>query len=161
MELSKLDTKSPQEEGAFLQLRHPKFGHLLWTGADADGENRLKDGSDDVDPDEFDVEPIGVTVRGLEAPSVKAVAQKIEDQMARKPGTVPQSRKPKITDEEAGLRMAEVLVVEFHGLTKDGEPLQATKESVREFFQLSDDLVTQVLNFARTKENFFKGTSKP
>lgn len=157
MEFSKLDTKSPQEEGAFLQLRHPKFGHLLWTGADADDENRLGDGSDDVDAADFDVEPIGVTVRGLEAPSVKEVATKIEDAMSRKPN--PQSRKPKMTEEEAGLRMAEILVVEFHGLTKDGETVEASKENIREFFQLSDDLVRQVLAFARDKENFFKGTS--
>jgi len=131
MEFSQLDTKSPQEEGAFLHLRHPKFGHLLWTGPDADSENRL----DPEDGEGADAEPIGVTVRGLEAPSVKE-------------------------EEEAGLRMAEILVIEFHGLTKGGEPVEATKENIREFFQLSDDLVQQVLTFARDKENFFLGTSK-
>lgn len=147
MDFNKLDTKSPQEEGAFCHLRHPKFGHLLWSGPSADSEGKVKD---EEDPPE-DVEPIGVVVRGMEAPSVKKAAQSIND--ALNPPKA--AAKRPITEEEAGLRFAEVLVVEFRGLEKDGKPAEATKDNIRSFFQMSDDLVQQILAFAKSKPNFF------
>lgn len=153
MELSTLDTKSPQEEGAFCHLRHTKFGHLLWSGPSADPEGRT-DLDDDGEPIADDVEAIGVVVKGIEAPSVKAAATKIEK--ALKP--VPRGQKQKtitIDEEEAGLRFAEALVTEFRGLTLNGEPVEATKENIRNFFMMSDNLVEQILTFARTQPNFF------
>jgi hypothetical protein len=140
MEIHALNTKAPQEDGAFLHLTHTKFGHLLYTGPGADEEGRLVDS-------EQEHEPIGVLVRGMEAPTVQAAAAKIEAAKVKK--TDP------IDNEEAGFRFCEVLVIEFRGLTKNGAPLEATKENIRAFFRLSDDLVTQVLRFARERSNFF------
>lgn len=148
MDFSKLDTKSPQEEGAFCHLKHTKFGHELYSGPGSDEEGRIVDESKDV-------EPIGVIVRGMEAPSVKKAAIKVEADLNPPKAT---GKKP-ISQEEAGLRFAEILVVGFVGLTKNGEPVEPTKENVRAFFQVSDNLVEQVLDFARTKPNFFENGS--
>lgn len=148
MDLSKLDTKSPQEEGAFCHLKHTKFGHELYSGEGTDDEGRIIDETKDY-------EAIGVIVRGMEAPSVKKAAIKIEADLNPPKAT---GRKP-ISQEEAGLRFAEILVVGFVGLTKNGQPVEPTKENVRAFFQVSDNLVEQVLEFARAKPNFFGNES--
>jgi hypothetical protein len=148
MDLTKLNTKEPQEEGAFCHLRHTKFGHLLYSGPGTDEEGRVVD-------DQLDHEPIGVMVRGMEAPSVKKVALQIEKDLNPPKAT---GRKP-ITEEEAGFRLAEVLVVEFKGLTMDGEPVKASASNIRNFFKMSDNLIEQILEFARSKPNFFEKAS--
>lgn len=151
MDFSKLDTKSPQEEGAFCHLRHPKFGHLLWSGLSADEEGMIPDESFTDGEPPPSCEPIGVVVRGMEAPSVKKAAVAIQE--ALNPPKA--AGKRAITEEEAGLRFAEALVVEFRGMEKDGLPAEATKENIRQFFRMSDDLVQQIIAFAKSAPNFF------
>lgn len=145
MDFKQLDTKTPQEEGSFCHLRHTKFEHDLYSGEGADEEGRLVD-------DSKDHEPIGVYVRGMESPSVKKAAMKIDAALKSK-------NQIRITEDEAGLRFCEVLVTGFRGLTVDGKPAEASKETIRQFFGMSDNLVEQVLDYAKVRGNFFKTPS--
>lgn len=152
MELYNLDTKSVQEEGAFCHLTHPKFGHKMYTGDCADEEGRLLPEYDE-DEDAESLEPVGVTCRGMEAPSVLAQAKKIDRLM--KPG----KNRMAIDAHEAGIRFAQALVSRFHGVEEDGEELKATKDNIARFFGMSDDLVEQVVVFAKERNNFFGNAS--
>jgi hypothetical protein len=136
MELTRLETKTGASKGAFLHLKHPALGHLMYTGPDADSDGR-RDGKN--------VEKVGCHVLGLESERVRERAKAI------------QGKKLKGDDdaEEAGIAFVSSLVVSFKGLTKDGKPLEATDESKREFFAQSDSLVEQVMEFAQDRANFF------
>lgn len=143
MELNKLDVKSAEEEGAFLHLTHPSGKFPMYTGKGADEYGFLFD-------ENKDHEPVGVMVRGIESPTVKDTAKGIERRKMRK-------KRGQVNEEKDGLDFACSLVIEFRGIFRDGEPLEATDENKREFFEKSDKLVRQVLDFAQEGGNFFKG----
>ena len=144
MDLSSLNTKEAQQEGAFLHLKHPVWGYPLYTGPGADPETGQL-----LDP-EADHEAVGVVVRGMEAQSVREAARRHEAaNVARSSAAA----------EQAGLDFACALVVAFRGITRDGAPLEATPEAKRRFFLQSDNLVKQVTDFAKDRVNFFTAAS--
>ena len=59
MDFSALDTKKAAEKGAFLHLKHPALGHLLW-----DGDDKTR--------------PIGVFVRGMESRTVQDTLKRLQ-----------------------------------------------------------------------------------
>jgi hypothetical protein len=141
MKLSSLNTKQGAESGAWLHLKHPALGHLMWHGPDADemGE-RMGD----------NVKPVRVLVRGTESETVRKERRAIE--ASRMEGAT-------ITPEEEGLRLCMKMIVEFDGVTdENGIALHKVEGGVKEFLESSDDLVVQVVNFSRKSSNFF---SKP
>lgn len=153
MRISDLDTKSPQDEGSFMHLAHTKYGHLMYTGPDADPDGRWI-GKGEPDPDKA----VGVMVRGMEGQTVQKFT--LEQQrkalaMAKKPAV----NQPEV-DHENGLKFACVLITEFVNLEDEhGEPLQPTNENKRAFVEMSDDISRQLLQFSRERENFFKPLS--
>ena len=133
MDVSTLNTKDPAENGAFLHLRHPFTGELLWS-------------------DEKKTEKVGLMVRGNEAPTVQKALKKV----TRGLNTRKRAR-PGDSDEKRGMIYARALVMEFIGLTKEGRDLDADDESdIEWFFDQSDDFVAQVIEFAEDRANFFK-----
>ncbi len=138
MDISALNTKTGSQKGAFLHLRHPALGHLLYSGEGADALGRA------VDMDK--VEKAGVTVFGAEAEYVQeqiARIQKLSDDG------------DKAAAKQRGLDFVCTLVREFHGLTANGLPLGSSDKDKRTFFEQSDGLVEQVIEFARERRNFF------
>lgn len=59
-------------------------------------------------------------------------------------------------DREAGLSFACSLVISMHGLEKKGKPMEVTEANKRAFFEQSDGLVEQIVEFAQDRANFFK-----
>jgi hypothetical protein len=143
MKLSALNTKAGAENGAWLHLRHPvkEYNHLLYEGPGADEYGRLIDA-------EKEHRPVRLLVRGAESETVRAERHAIEAE--RLDGKV-------ITAEEEGLRLVCSMVIEFQGLMDStGAPLKADDKTKREFFDQSDGLVVQVVDFARQGANFFE-----
>lgn len=128
MDFSALNTKVPAEKGAFLHLKHPALGTLLWDG---EGADRKK---------------VGVYVRGIES---KTVQDRIKRTQKEKLDGVDGA-------EEAGRAFAVSLIVSFDGVERDGKPLPATDEGIQWFFDQSDGFVEQVLKFAQDRASFFK-----
>lgn len=129
--VSTLNTKTPSENGAFMQLRHPVTNELITT----------KDG-----------EKAGLMVRGNEAPTVQKVLKKMNNRMGK--GGAQSARER----EAQGLLYARALVMSFENLEhENGHPLAADDESdVEWFFNQSNNFVTQVVEFAEDTSNFFK-----
>ncbi len=141
MEFSSLNTKDAAERGAELHLRHPVYAHPLYSGGGTDADGRWTDKAQSPDP-------ITVTVRGVESRSVQDRLKRLQRNRV----------KGKEADaEETGLEFVCSLVIGFSGLTKGGEPMRAT--DARAFFEQSDDLVEQVIDFAKERSNFFGDAS--
>lgn len=161
MDFTKLDTKKPAERGAFLHLKHPAMGHLLY---DTEDPMSPWDGISD------EPEKVGVTVRGTESETVKDEARALAKQRMMSPHQRARAKnnapdhipteaeidaQTKET-EDAAMAFVCSLVISFHGLSdKAGKPLEATDANKRAFFEQSDDLVTQVIQFAQRASNFF------
>lgn len=140
MDFTSLNTKKGAAKGAFLHLKHPALGHKLYTGEGASGLGEL------VDADKAD--KVGVSVLGMESERVRNRAKEISRKRMK-------DGENEATDED-GVIFVCSLVTEFHGIEKDGKPMAATEENKRAFFEQSDALVEQVLNFAQDRANFFK-----
>jgi hypothetical protein len=140
MDFRKLDTKTDAETGAFLQLRHPVLGHLLYSGEGTDEEGAWIDKT--KTPKE-----VGVMCRGIESATVQGRLKK-----SRKGAMAGGDR----DDEALGLVLVCSIVVKFINLQSGGKPLEATQANKEAFFDQSDDLVRQVIDFAKEKGNFFK-----
>jgi hypothetical protein len=142
MDLTRLDTKAGAETGAELHLKHPVHGHYLYAGEGCDEDGGWNG--------KGKPEPVTVTVRGTESKTVRDRLKKLQrERMKRR----------EADDEESGLEFVCSLVIAFSGLTLNGKPMEATPENKRRFFEQSDDLVEQVLDFAKDRANFFAGTS--
>lgn len=154
MKLSKLDTKTPQDDGAFMHLEHTKFGHLMYTGENADDDGRWKS---DEDPD--DKMRVGLMVRGMEAQTVQEFTREKQRKSlvnANRKNPTPVSD----LEHENGIEFACVLISDFVNITDDNdEPLKPTDKNKRLFIELSDDLSRQILAFSRDRDNFFKPLS--
>jgi hypothetical protein len=88
---------------------------------------------------------VGVTVRGTES---KVVQDRLKSSAkARLDGDADQS----------ALDFVCALVIEFHGVERDGETL--TADDAAWFFGLSDSFVEQVIEFAKDRASFFKVAS--
>lgn len=149
MRISQLDTKSPQDEGAFMHMTHTKFGHLMYTGPEADEEGRWVAKSD-PDPDQA----VGLMVRGMEAQTV----QEFTRRQQRK--SISQSKKPVFDqaerDHENGIKFACILITDFVNIEdEDGSPLEPSNENKRLLIEMSDDISRQILDFAGERDNFF------
>ncbi|MAM60865.1 hypothetical protein [Maritimibacter sp. UBA3975] len=141
MELTNLETKSGENKGAFLHLSHPAGGFKMWTGEGSDKDGRLID--------KAKAEKVGVHVLGLESERVRERARQLSKKKLEGDDDA----------EEAGLDFVCSLVTEFVGLTQDGKPLVANEANKRAFFEQSDALVKQVMDFAGDKANFWQGDS--
>ena len=154
MKLSDLDTKSPQDEGAFLHLTHSKFGHFMYTGENADKDGRWTGEGDDAKP--LDSQRIGLVVRGMEAQSVQEFTreqQRLDLANAKKKVPTPL---PEL-EHENGIKFGCTLIVSFVNIEgEDGKNLPPTEENKRAFLEMSDDLSRQILMFARDRDNFFR-----
>ena len=144
MDFTKLNTKKHAERGAWLHLRHPVGDFLLYTGDGADENGRLVDAAKDH-------KPVRVRIRGQESPTFREAMQRIN---ANKIAEMSPAEAEQTTKE-----VACALVIEFDGVEKDGKPLEPTKENLMAFFDQSDGLVVQVVEFAREARNFFNAAS--
>lgn len=142
MDLQKLNTKDGAEKGADLHLKHPVLGHYLYSGENCD--------ADGVWTGTGKATPVAVVVRGTESKTVRDRLKKIQREKVKRPDA---------DDEETGLEFVCSLVVAFKGITMDGKPMEATPENKRMFFEQSDALVEQVIDFAKDRANFFGKTS--
>jgi len=151
MKISKLDTKTPQDEGAFMHMTSPKFGHLMYTGPNADDEGRWTSEDQDPDPEAA----VGLMVRGMEAQSVQEFTRAQQRKAltnAKKTNPTPQSD----IDHENGIKFACVLITDFVNIEDEaGDPLEPTEENKRWLIAMSDDISRQLLKFARDQDNFF------
>jgi len=143
MDFATLDTKTSAEKGARLHLRHPAIQHLLYTGdgCDIDGQwiNKKKKG-----------EAVGVVVRGTESKSVQDRLKILQKQKVKGEDEI---------GEESALEFVCSLVIGFFGLERDGKPIEANDDNKRLFFEMSDGLVEQVVDFSKERANFFTATS--
>ena len=146
MDISALDTKGAAERGASLHLKHPALGHLLYSGEGADPRTGKL-----VDKDKPH-EACCAVIRGIESTTVRK-AMRAQEKAALAGGD------PTEELEEKGLEYVCLLVIDFTGLTDGGKPLKATDANKRKFFAQSDDLVLQVLDFAKERANFFNSGS--
>ncbi len=149
MDLSTLNTAGPAERGSALHLKHPALGHLLYTGDGASEMGELID--------ESKAEPVLVFVRGIESKSAREFARALHQARMKLDEKRPSDL---AAIEKIGLDFAVSLVVGFSGLERDGKPLEATEENIRAFLSASDEIVSQVTEFAQDKRNFFaKGSA--
>lgn len=125
MDISTLNTKKGAEKGAFMQLAHPITGAPL---VDDDGE------------------PVGLYLRGSEAPTVQKKLRAM--QKATMSG-----------GEQTGMEYVCSLVVGVQGLDRDGRPLTTSRADLEFLFDQSDAFVEQVVAFARDRANFFGQTA--
>lgn len=126
MDFSKLETKTGAEKGAFLHLRHPASGELLY---DTSVEPKSK---------------IGLFVRGTESKTVQDRLKGLQREQVKGADA-----------EDSGLEFVSSLVIRFVGVERDGRLLSAIDEDLRFFFGLSDSFVEQVIDFAKARSNFF------
>jgi len=145
MEFNKLETKTGAKKGAFLHLRHPGEGHLLYTGELADEWGSLVD-----DAKADDAQKVGVYVLGYESDKVRRKARAMRRERMKS-----QTMTDEQTDER-GMAFVCSLVIGFEGIETDGKPLEASDGNKREFFSQSEGLIDQVLAFAKDRSNFFK-----
>ena len=157
MDFAKLDTKTPAENGAFLHLRHPSLGHLLYNGKGCDEHNDWKDKKKDASK-------VGVIVRGVESESVQNHAKKLDAQRIKNtngkrkaPGGEVERTAEEI--EQEALDFCVSLVVGFVGFEKDGKEIVADENTKYAFFTSSNNLIEQVVDFA--KDHQFAFTSAP
>ena len=151
MDIFDLDTKGPQEDGAFMHMTHTKYGFPLYTGPNADKHGRWINA--DEEPDEKFA--VGFMIRGNESKTVQDCIRKqkrVTAANARKSVPIPDDE----LFEEAGVKFACALILSFVNLERDGEPLEATEENKRWFIGLSDDIGKQVTRFAKVADNFFE-----
>lgn len=147
MRLSAINTKAGAEAGAWLHLVHPALEHPLYSGPGADPDTGQL-----IDP-EAEHQRVEVRVLGTESKSVQQRAKKFAAKMER-------GKKLGAEDEREAMEFVYSLVVAFHGIEgPDGEPLQADADGKRLFFEQSDGLMEQVIEFAKDRENFFKRPS--
>lgn len=104
MEMTELDSRTPAENGAWLHLKHPKTGALMWDGD----------------------KPCRVLVRGAES----RTAIKATSALLRKRKTVDIAD----IEENAARNIAMVapLIVAFENMTRDGKPMVVPGDA--EFF---------------------------
>jgi len=143
MELSALDTKAPAEAGAFCHLRAipERGGHLLYTGPGSDETGNAVDKRKKPTA-------VGVYLRGFESDTVQKARKKAQRD-AIKAGH-------DADDEETSLQIAAALIIDFQGITVDGEPLEPTHDNKMRFLKASNDLVEQILLFAKDRSHFFE-----
>jgi len=164
MELKALNTKDAAEAGAELHFTHPAMGHLMYSGGGADpitGEL--------VKADKNAAAIIGI-IRGLESKTVRdtikaAAKSKLTSRngKSKQPDHIPTDAEVdrEVADaEKGGMDLACVLLADIKGLTLDGKPMEPTEENKRTFFDQSDALMMQVLDFAKDNANFFGNGSK-
>lgn len=154
MDLSIVDVKARCEGGARLHLRHPVFGHLLFTGEGTDETGQRLEALDKDGAVTHDkrAKPVEVTVRGNEAPSVRKVVQKnnLTDMLSKNVGHI----------EKTGRSYAASLIMEFHNIEdENGEPLQADAAGIAKFLTACDDFIKQIVDFSNDQANFFKSAS--
>lgn len=137
MDFNKLNTVKGADKGAWLHLKHPAFGHLLYTGKGADEDGRLEK--------KEDAKPVRVFVQGMESEAVQNIVRDIQKN----------ALDGSEATEEEGFAIGCALVTAFEGIEKDGEPLTATKENKIAFFNQSSALITQVTQFASNRANFY------
>lgn len=151
MKISNLDTKSPQDDGAFMHLEHTKFGHVMYSGEGADEHGRWVS-----DREPGDEQRVGLVVRGFEARSVQAFTR---EQQRKNLANSKKSKPTPLADLEFenGIKLACVLIVDFVNIEdENGDPLEPTDENKRQFITISDDVSRQVVKFARERDNFFE-----
>jgi hypothetical protein len=151
MKLSDFDTKSPQDEGAFMHLHHTKYGFPVYTGPNADNLGRWI-GKEAPDP----AFAVGMIVRGMEAQSVQEFTRRQKRLMMSAKSKVPTGFEED-TDHENGIKFGCVLIVSFVNIEDDnGNTLDSTEENKRAFISLSDNISKQLLTFAQDQSNFFE-----
>lgn len=131
MDFSQFNTRSGADEGRFLHLKHLMTGELLYDVVDGKKE------------------PVGITLRGLESELVQEAIQKAN--RARVSGK---------DTEEQDAAAAQAMVISFHNITRNGEPLTTSREDVKWFFDQSSKLVRAALSFAGEPGNFLPATRK-
>lgn len=151
MDLTNLDTKTSAAKGAWLHLRHPALGHPMYSGPGADERTGL------LTDKTKDHQKVRVYVVGTDSPAVKAQAKAAN-------ASAMHASDPE-ADEQRGLAFVCSLVEKVEGIsTKDADgtprPLTASKSDLESFFDQSDALVSQVLNFAQDRANFFDKPAK-
>lgn len=150
MDLYKLDTKEVAAKGVWYHIKHPAFGHPLYTG-----EGVLED---NVTSKEFGKRPNGkageqatpvrVKLMGTDSPAVRDEARKLREGVSDK----------KSSDADNERRMKEFaasLIVGFEGLQAGGKPLEATTANKLLLLEQSDDYIRQITDFAADREAVF------
>lgn len=146
MELQSLDTKTPSEEGAFLHLKDPFEGHLLYAGDNADDRGRIIDEEAESEDDR-----VGVFVRGYESATVQKTLKRVRRQNMKDA--------QKMTTELMGRELATAMIIDFQNLSFGGAPLTDSREDKIKFLNASDNLVDQVSHFSRATGNFTPNAS--
>jgi hypothetical protein len=165
MDLKSLNTKDAAEAGSELHFTHPAMGHPMYSGAGADPVT-----GELVNADKPNERITGI-IRGMESKTVrdmlKAAAKAKLTNRNRKsnnPDHIPTEAEvdQEMADaQKSGMDLACVLLADIRGLSLDGKPMESTTENKRMFFDQSDDLVSQVVRFAKDNANFFGKGSKP
>jgi len=152
MLLTDLDTKSPQDEGAFLHLHHTKYGFPMYTG-----EGATKQGEWIGSEDPPQSAAIGLIVRGMESQTIQSFTRKQKARMMLDQTKSKVKFSQDDAEHESGLQFACALIVSFVNIEgSNGKPLEPTDENKRAFVELSDDISRQLLAFSRERDNFFK-----
>jgi len=141
LDLSKLDTATPAEEGSVVELEHPATGEPL-----RDPETK---------------KPITVTLRGKDSPAVQAVANKQWDRRQERIRRQKSHSSAAVVEADS----VEVLVaatISWSGIALDGEVLECTPENAYKVY--SDDrfpwLVEQLSRALGDRERFFSQASR-
>jgi hypothetical protein len=149
MDIGKFNTKAGAAKGAFMHLLHPAFEHPLYDGEGADSEGRLMDADKAT--------AVGFTVLGTESRYAQNRAREL--QRSRLKGKHEKAGSAE-DDEQDGMAFVCALITELHGMTRDGEPMEATEENKMYVLEQSEAFVQQVLEFAQDRANFYKAASK-
>ena len=132
MDIENLNSRAAQSEGAFLHLRHPATGEMLYDG------------------EPIDENAVGLYVRGVEHPKAQSIARKNQDRKF----------KNEREQNDAGREYIGALIAGFVRITTDGRSLDAESDAdIKLFCDMSDDFVHQVLDFAGERTNFWKAGS--
>lgn len=137
MKFSDLSLPEHAQDGKDLHLRHPAFGHLLYTGKGANHIGEL------VGPKK-DAQPITVRVRSSDAEVVQNAQRK--DMRAGMDG-----------GDSTPENLIDAMIVSWTGLEDEkGEPWPCTRANKIAFVVSQPDFDRQVTAFSRKQSNFFE-----
>ncbi len=145
MDFSAFNPRKSAERGVKLHLRHPVLNHLLYYGSGADPDdgqwvNRVQS-----------PQPITVTVRGFENRGAQERLHRIRDATTKGPPSP--STLAVVAGEETSLDFVCSVVIGFTGITRNSVPLAATEVNKRMFFEQSENLVEQVIDFVNSRSS--------
>lgn len=143
MDLTKFDTREAADEGRPMHLKHPIFGHPLYTGDGADDQGRLVNRRKGC-------EPILLHVRGFHSETVRSLIRK--------------GQKDALTGdaEDKGDALIDALIVGWSDnvTDADGQPRKCDKRNKVAVIRSNDEYEAQLLAFARDQANFFGAPAK-